>query len=347
MNLSLRSWSINSYCLSKVWFKTHCVDLRLMDVNKIHSSVKSWLYADQFLKPEEMVMFRPASYGGLEIHHVKFKALAALTRTFLETACNPKFRISLFHSNLYRYHILQDFSLPDPGFPPFYSKEFFQKIREVHIETPLNIMKMTEKQWYQLYLEDYCTMEGQGDQRCFISTRTELTSPTTDWETSWRLARLRGLGPENTSFLFRLGHKLLVTKERQSRTNPANSPNCTALGCRNDCVENLEHALIQCQANNGVGTALLLTLRQTIPALTAEAALRLELNVSAEQELPHVWLLSASLLSIWEQRQSSRRVQPYLVRAELEAKVNLIRKASYQNCATLLNDKIQYMFENC
>ena len=51
-------------------------------------------------------MFRPASYGGMGIHHVKYKALAALTRTFLETACIPKFRESLFYSNLYRYHIL-------------------------------------------------------------------------------------------------------------------------------------------------------------------------------------------------------------------------------------------------
>ena len=64
MQLSLRSWSLNSYCLSKVWFKTHCIDLRQQDVNKILSSVKSWLYADQFLKPEEIVMFRPSSFGG-------------------------------------------------------------------------------------------------------------------------------------------------------------------------------------------------------------------------------------------------------------------------------------------
>ena len=151
-------------------------------------------------------------------------------------------------------------------------------------------MRMTEKQWYQLYLEDYCTMEGHADQRCFISTRTELASPTTDWERTWRLARLKGLGPDNTTFLFRLGHKLLVTKERQSRTNPASSPICTALGCGAGCVENLEHALIQCQANNGVCMALMLTLRQTIPTLTSVAALRLGLNVSAKEELPLVWV---------------------------------------------------------
>ena len=65
------------------------------------------------------------------------------------------------------------------------------------------------------------------------------------------------------------------------------------------------------------------TLRLTIPTLTPAEALRLELNVSAEEELPLVWLLAATLLSIWEQRQNSQKVQPYLVRANLEAKVRL------------------------
>ena len=188
--------------------------------------------------------------------------------------------------------------------------------------------------------------EQENGQRCFIPTRNELSSPSTDWETSWRLARLKGLGPENTTFLFRLGHKLLVTKERQNRTNPTNSPICTAAGCR-DSVENLEHALFQCQANKNVGTALMLTLRLSHPALTVESALRLELDVTVEEELPLVWLLAATLLSIWEQRLSSNRVQPYLVRAQLEAKVNILRNTSYLNCATILSEKIQFMFENC
>ena len=348
MPLSLRSWSLNSYCLSKVWFKTHCVDLRQLDVNKIHSCCKSWLYADQFLKPEELVMFRPPSYGGLGIHHVKYKALAALTKTFLETAGNTKFRNSLFHSNLFRFHILQDSSLPNPGFPPFYTQEFFQKIRQVHNETPLNIMKMSEKQWYQLYLEDYCTMEIQEDQQArFISTRSELISPSTDWERTWRLSRQKGLGPEHTTFLFRLGHRLLVTKERQNRTNSANSPTCTALGCGGQAVEDLEHALVHCQANGNVGMALMNILRLHHPALSVEASLRLELDVPADDELSTVWLLAATLLSIWEQRQASNKVQPYLVRAQLEAKVNQLRQTSFSNYATLIIEKVQLMFEYC
>ena len=55
MLMNMRSWSLNQYCLSKVWFRTHSVDIRVQDVNKITSLVKSWLYADQLLNPEELV----------------------------------------------------------------------------------------------------------------------------------------------------------------------------------------------------------------------------------------------------------------------------------------------------
>ena len=126
--MNLRSWSINQYCLSKMWFKTHSVDLRVQDVNKVTSLVKRWLYQDQFIKPEEIVMYRPPSYGGLGVQNVQLKAQAGLIKSFLETATNSTFRQSLFHSILFRYHVLGDTTLPNPGFPPFYSQNFFSKI---------------------------------------------------------------------------------------------------------------------------------------------------------------------------------------------------------------------------
>ena len=69
MPLSMRSWSMNQYCYSKVLFRTHSIDLRVADITKITSLAKSWLYADMLLKPEEMIMVRPALSGGLGVHH--------------------------------------------------------------------------------------------------------------------------------------------------------------------------------------------------------------------------------------------------------------------------------------
>ena len=117
MPVNMRGWSLNQYCLSKVWFRTHSVDLRVMDMTKITSSIKRWLYADLLLKPEELIMYRPASYGGLGILNVKYKAMASLIKTFLETAAHEKFWPSLYHTTLFRYHVIGDLSLTNPGIP--------------------------------------------------------------------------------------------------------------------------------------------------------------------------------------------------------------------------------------
>jgi hypothetical protein len=57
-----------------------------------------------------------------------------------------------------------------------------------------------------------------------ILCRVERASLGTDWENSWRLVRLPGLGPGNTSFLFKLMHEILPTQECVARTKPKASP---------------------------------------------------------------------------------------------------------------------------
>ena len=95
----------------------HSLDLRVAAYNKITSSAKSCLYADMLLKPE-IVLHRPVAAGGLALLLVKMKALAGLIRCFLETACMAKFRQSLYHQLLFRYHVLDDRSIQNPGLPP-------------------------------------------------------------------------------------------------------------------------------------------------------------------------------------------------------------------------------------
>ena len=77
MELTARPWSLNSYALTKVWYRCHTVDLRVTDITSITSKVKSWLYQDQLEKPEEMILYRPIMMGGLGLHHVKIKALSS------------------------------------------------------------------------------------------------------------------------------------------------------------------------------------------------------------------------------------------------------------------------------
>ena len=110
-----------------------------MDISKITSSAKSWMYADMILKPEEMILVRPPTFGGLGMLDIKMKALAGLIRTFLETACIKGFRHSLYHKLLFQYHVLEDRNISDPGTPPLYSMDFFSYIRQANEESTLTL----------------------------------------------------------------------------------------------------------------------------------------------------------------------------------------------------------------
>ena len=51
---------------------------------------------------------------------------------------------SQFNSALYKYHVLgEQEGVPDPGFTPYYNKEFFNTIQKVHDKSPLNPVQMT------------------------------------------------------------------------------------------------------------------------------------------------------------------------------------------------------------
>ena len=60
----------------------------------------------------------------------------------------------------------------------------------------------------------------------YTKTRCELASPYTDWENTWRRARVKGLVSEATSFFWKLLHLLLPTEERLSRILPNSTDFC-------------------------------------------------------------------------------------------------------------------------
>ena len=105
MDLNLRPISVNTFALSKVWFRCFTINLREGDYAAINSSLKSWIYSDMLLKPEEMVLFRPVSEGGLGLASVKLKSLACLIRNFVEIAVNSRFINSSYETALYNYYV--------------------------------------------------------------------------------------------------------------------------------------------------------------------------------------------------------------------------------------------------
>ena len=335
MPLTQRSWSINNFCSSKIWYKTNVMDLRASDISSITSKIKSWLYSDQFEKPEEIVVYRPNNMGGLNIHNIKYKAMAMLIRSFLETSINPKF----IHIALFNRHVLLDNSWLDPGIPPFFSQDFFSAIRNVHETSPLNIATMTSRQWYHLLLEDNMTMVSASvdGPRLFAPCKAEKMNQDTEWEKTWRLARMKGLDSNQTSFLWKLLHALLPTLNRVNRISPNTSPICQH--CNTDTIEDIPHALFHCSFNSIVSQYLLNILSRHQPDLSFDDILCLNFKVEDDHELPFVWITSTLLSSIWSLRKDKKKCDLIKARADLEAKVSLLRKTKFKQAT----DKISKM----
>ena len=58
-----------------------------------------------------------------------------------------------------------------------------------------------------------------------VKSRSELTLSETDWETTWRRSRVKGLGSEAIYFLWKIPYCTLPTEQRLARILPNNSPN--------------------------------------------------------------------------------------------------------------------------
>ena len=133
-------------------------------------------------------------------------------------------------------------------------------------------------------------------------------------------------------------HQLLPTQERVARTNPKLAPECQVGGC-DKSREDLPHALVLCAGNDGVGSRMMSCLRQYCPNLEVEAALRLELDVDEVHQLPLVWLVATVCSVVWKLRIEKSRVKLYDVRAQLEARINLLRETRISPNATVLLDQ--------
>ena len=76
-------------------------------------------------------------------------------------------------------------SIDNPGFPPFYDMNFFSVIQHVHSNTSLDIATMTEKQWYQMLVEENITMtETIEDSRHLTGTLHGVGHVSMAWDQS-------------------------------------------------------------------------------------------------------------------------------------------------------------------
>ena len=345
--LTSRPWSLNSYCLSKLWYRTSCLDLRAGDCDAITSYFKGWLYQDMLLKPQESMLYRQVDLGGLGVHNVKIRAKSMLIHTFIAQAICPKFPTNYYLNSLYRWHVLEHRDLHDPGRPPYFSTEFFSIIRDVKVNTPLNVAWITVRQWYQLLLERGIThtSDDSDSPPALIVSRMEERYPEVDFKNSYRLARLFGLSPEQKSFLFKLLQDLIPTGERLSRIGKVPSAACQY--CE-DQLDLREH-LLTCRYSSDVSTPLLRCVAAYADNISPEDITNLNFKTTEAAELPLLWLVTTCLMYIWEERKAGKKARLENCQAELLARLSLLRNTKWKhyslhNSTVVLDEMINLHF---
>ena len=134
-----------------------------------------------------------------------------------------------------------------------------------------------------------------------------------------------GLSSEQTSFLFKMLHNILPTKSRLFRLHQKDSPACTL--CTSGSSEDCLHALVTCSFNSEVKNWILDISSKVAPNSTMEDIVTLNLDINKHMVFPTIWLLSHVFCTVWQLRVSKKSIILYNIRAEIEAKINLLRKS--------------------
>ena len=104
-------------------------------------------------------------------------------------------------------------------------------------------------------------------------------------------------------------------------------------------LENLVHAFFTCPHSSRAGLALLGWVQVVDGQLLPEDPLTLNLNTDLPPnfELVAVFMVATDLKFMWESRVAKKILTPFLLRAEIEAKISLMRRTILANIATIIH----------
>ena len=356
MSLTLRPHSTNLYAFSKLLYRCNSVHPRISDLKFFNKIAKQFIYADLLIKPNELILYRDISQGGLGLTCMKLRAKAAMISSFLETAINPKFSRNNYHNQLFRCYGLNE-RASALKIPPYFEDDFFNIICNLN-RSMANIEQISIKGVYDFLMSSILKNEIEppaGETAPLFSEwplkpiKCETDSPETDWSRTWRLVRQKGLGQELTSFLLKVLWKLIPTRDYLYRFLQRQYASSDCKLCpqgQPPAVETLYHALGDCPANSGLIERLLQVIRVYQPGATLRTVLTLDLEIGHSLELPMTWTIGTLLLSISTQREAGRVSVPR-TRAYLESSCRVLgecRITGLENMSTLCQILVNDIF---
>ena len=138
--------------------------------------------------------------------------------------------------------------------------------------------------------------------------------------------------------MFKILHNILPKSSRLHRLNQKNSPACSL--CPSGIPEDCLHALLVCSYNNDVNNWILNLVRKAAPNCKLEDIITLNFQLSQQLMFPTMWLLSHRFCMVWLLRSSKKAVHLFTIQADIEAKINILRKSRFTDAISQLENLI-------
>ena len=212
------------YLLSKISHKAAAVHLRCTGVKKLQTAIWSWVTQELLRKSEEVLLYRSTDEGGLGLVNVHARALANLTRSFLQSVHTSSYMMAIFKAFVREddeaKHLVKKTS--------FFPDSIYVLIKEAYRDLRGQIFILSTKQWQSRITEGQTThvRDPITGSLSLLPSPSEELWPTSDWSQSRQNLRWRGLSPEQKTTLFKLCHDLFPHEELLQKFKQASSAEC-------------------------------------------------------------------------------------------------------------------------
>ena len=153
------------------------------------------------------------------------------------------------------------------------------------------------------------------------------------------MGRMKGLTSRSVTFLWKLLHQLLPTRERQNRIlRDGNGSNCQI--CKTGEADTLPHALALCNGSKNIFQWLKTGIERFCSETTIEKILKLEVTLTQPlpfNELPVIWFISEVLRNLWDTRAAGKPCRLENIRASVIAECEIIRLSKYGDISTIID----------
>ena len=117
---------------------------------------------------------------------------------------------------------------------------------------------------------------------------------------------------------------ILPTNSLLTKLKMKDSSACSL--CPDGNFDDCQHALLVCYHNKEVNNWVIGITKNVLPQSTLLDIITLNLDLDTDTRFPIVWFLSNVFSAVWQLRLDKKAVHLYNIRADIEAKINILRK---------------------